>query len=249
MKNKIALIAGCSHTSGSEIDGTQDSNYNRLHSYGAVLADMMGYKPVNMAEPGATNSTIARSILDWFKQKYNSETMDVFVIAGWTESTRMEVPSHRESWYEQHCPHWDFYSTTGRYYWRINIGWKGGDPEEKELITKYHKFMAENERYLEIASLNLVLQIQYFLKSLNIDYVMCNTMPMYTLTIHTKFYIDCVDKTKYFNILDSDRAFYWYYRKLGYENPKAKYWHHDEIPHKLYAEELKKFIEGTKQCS
>lgn len=246
MKQKIMLIAGCSHTAGSEIDGEEDSKYNRSHSYGGVLADLLGYTPINIAEPGATNSTIARSILDWFKQKYDKDAMEVFVVVGWTESIRMEIPSEREHWYEQHCKHWDFYSTSGRYYWRMNPGWHGGDPEEKELVPRYHRFMAENERYLEIVSLNAVLQIQYFLKSLSVDYVMCNTMHMYTVNKHTEFYIGCIDQTKYLNMLDSDKAFYWYYRNLGYENPKAKYWHHNEVPHELYAKELKHFIESNK---
>ena len=240
------LIAGCSHTAGSEIDGTEDSKYNRLHSYGGILAQMMGYTPINIAEPGSTNTTIARTVLDWFKTQYNPESMDVFVVVGWTESTRMEVPSERVHWYDHHCTHWDFYSLPSRDYWRINLGWDGGDPEEKELIPRYHKFIAENERYLEIVSANAALQIQYLLKSLNVDYVMCNTMHMFTENKHTDFYIGCIDQTKYLNVLDNDKAFYWYYRNLGYENPKAKYWHHNEIPHELFAKELKHFIESNK---
>jgi len=247
-KEKIMLIAGCSHTAGSEIDGNEDSNYNRMNSFGNILAQRMGYRPINMAEPGSTNSTISRGVLDWFKQNYDSNTMEVFVVVGWTESIRIEVPSEREHWYEKHCTNWDFFSETGRYYWRINMGWEGGDPEEKELIPRYHRFMAENERYLEIASLNSVLQTQYFLKSLNVDYVMCNTMHMTTLNKHTEFYIGCIDQTKYLNLLNSDKAFYWYYRNLGYENHKAKYWHHNEVPHQLYAQELHDFIESNK-CS
>ena len=38
---KIMLIAGCSHAAGSEIDGTEDSVYNRQHSFGALLAVKM----------------------------------------------------------------------------------------------------------------------------------------------------------------------------------------------------------------
>jgi hypothetical protein len=174
--------------------------------------------------------------------------MDVFVITAWSESIRMEVPSERPHWYEQHCNCYDFYSESNRYYWRMNPGWPGGDPEEKALVPQFHRFMAENERYLEIFTLNLVLQIQYFLKSIGIDYIMCNTMHLTTANIHTQIYIDLVDQTKYMNLLDSDKAFYWFYRNLGYTNPKAKYWHHDETPHRLYAEELYNFIEGNK-CS
>lgn len=246
MKKKIMLIAGCSHTAGSEIDGTEDSTYNRLNSYGGVLANKMGYKPVNIAEPGATNSTISRSILQWFSSQYKPEEMEVFVVVGWTENIRMEVPTERISWYDRHCKYWDWYPTSSRYYWRINMGWEGGDPEEKELIPRYQRFMAENERYLEIVTLNAILQVQYFLKSLNVDYVMCNTMQLATENTHTKFYISCVDRTKYMDFMDNDKAFYWYYRNLGYVNPKAKYWHHDENPHFLYAGLLHNFIESNK---
>ena len=91
------LIAGCSHTSGSEIDGSEDSPFNRSHSYGGVLAEKLGYKAINIAEPGSTNPTIARSILQWFDTEYKPEEMEVFVVVGWTEVTRMEVPTERIS--------------------------------------------------------------------------------------------------------------------------------------------------------
>ena len=240
------LIAGCSHTSGSEIDGQEDSKYNRLHSYGGVLASMLGYEPCNMAEPGSTNATIARSVLEWFKNEYDPNEMEVFVVVGWTESARMEVPTSRTCYYECQCKDWDYFAESGRNYWRINLGWNGLDPEEQELIPRYHRFMVENEAYLEIVSANAVLQVQYLLKSLNVDYVMCNTMHMFSDTLHNKFYIDCIDKTKYMNVSDNDAVFFWKYKNLGYENPKAKYWHHNEIPHKLFAEELYNFIESKK---
>jgi hypothetical protein len=175
--------------------------------------------------------------------------MEVFVVVGWTESTRMEVPTHRVSCYDQHCNCWDYFALSGRNYWRINMGWPGIDPEEKELIPRYQRFMAENESYLEIVSANCVLQIQYFLKSLNVDYVMCNTMHVFTPNKHNDFYVSCMDKTKYMNIMDDNEAFYLKYKSLGYKNPKAKFWHHDETPHKLFAEDLYNFIERNKQCS
>jgi hypothetical protein len=243
MKKKIMLISGCSHTSGSEIDGNEDGEYNRLHSFGGVLAQKMNYMPVNIAEPGSTNPTIARSILEWFSAEYDPDQMEVFVVIGWTEITRMEVPTERISWYDQNSTHWEWYPESNRYYWRINMGWPGHDPEEKELIAKYHRFIAENERYLEIATLNLILQLQYFLKSHGIDYIMCSTMPIVTKNTHTDFYIGCVDRDKYMDFMDNDKAFYWYYKNLGYQNPKAKYFHHDSTPHRLYAEKLYNFIE------
>jgi hypothetical protein len=76
--------------------------------------------------------------------------------------------------------------------------------------------------------------------------VMCNVMHMFTPSEQLDFYVSQIDATKYFNLCDNDNAFYWKYRNLGYNNPKAKYWHHDETPHSLYATELFNFIESNK---
>lgn len=239
------LIAGCSHTAGSEINGTEDSIYNRQKSYGNQLAFKMGYRPINMAEPGSTNPTIARSVLQWFKENYNPTSMDVFVVMGWTESMRLEVPFHRLCHYSQHCPFGDYHASTGENYLRINLGWEGTDPEEREIIPDYHRFMAKNEQYLELISANAILQLQYFLQSKDVDYVMCNTMHMFTGGHpQIEFYKTLIDTTKYYKMDDNAEAFYWKYRNAGYTNPKAKYWHHDETPHALFADELYNFIEA-----
>ena len=243
------LIAGCSHTAGSEINGTEDSSFNRQRSYGNVLAGKMGYRPINMAEPGSTNPTIARSVLQWFKENYNPEIMEVFVVIGWTEPTRLEIPYHRKTWYNKMFPHTDCPATSGNDYMRINIGWEGSDPEHKLIIPEYHRFIAKNEKYLEILSVNLVLQIQYFLKSKNIDYVMCNVAHMFDKdNTFLRFYLDLIDSNKYFNMEDNEKSFYTKYKNAGFTNPQAKYFHHGQVPHTLFAGELYNFIEGNK-CS
>ena len=239
------LIAGCSHTSGSEINGTQDSVYNREHSYGNQLAYKMGYRPINIAEPGSTNPTIARSVLQWFAEQYDQYAMEVFVLIGWTEVTRMECPWNRPSHYEKAAPFNDHFATTGKYFIRVNMGWPGTDPEEKILIKEYHEFMAKNEKYLEITSLNSVLQMQYFLNSKGVDYLMCNTLHMFgKKDMHNTFYLNQIDESKYYNMMDNDQSFYTKYKNLGYTNPNAKYWHHDQTPHAMYADELHNFIES-----
>jgi hypothetical protein len=117
------------------------------------------------------------------------------------------------------------------------------------LVPEYQMFMAKNEKYLEISSANSVLQLQYFFKFKNIDYVMCNTMHMFQpKDRHTKFYLEQIDTTKYYNMEDTEQSFYTKYKNLGFTNPKAKYWHHNETPHLMYADELYNFIEANK-CS
>ena len=247
MKKKLMLIAGCSHTSGSEIDGTQDSVYNRQHSYGNTLAVKIGYTPINMAEPASTNSTIARSVLQWFSEEYNKDEMEVFVLIGWTEVTRLEAPHHGPCPYSEYSPHGDYNASTGEYYKRINMGYFGADEEEKAIIKEYHRFMATNEKYLELTSANLVLQLQYFLRSINVDYLMCNTLHMFSKRDqHNTFYLTQIDHTKYYNIEDNTQSFFTKYQELGYKNEKAKYWHHNEIPHSLYADELYNFVKESK---
>jgi hypothetical protein len=244
-KEKIAIIAGCSHSAGSEIDGNQDSKYNRDSAFGSVLATKLGYRPINIAINGASNTGIARSILMWFDENYDPNTMDVYVIVGWTEGSRLEIPAiHRPSDFHSGNPNIEWYDSSANSYLRINYGWEGHGSYEREIIPKYHQFMAENETYLEYQAATNVLMIQYFLKSLNIPYLMCNTMHMFDPDNHfVSYLLKMVDQKYYYKLnTNQDSSFYWRYRNLGYENTKAKYWHHDEIPHQLYAEELYRFI-------
>lgn len=242
---KIGLIAGCSHSAGAEIDGSEDSAYNRENAFGSILASKLGYFPFNISINGATNSGIARSIINWFEQEYDSETMEVFVIIGWTESGRLEVPARdRPGDYFSGNPHCQWYDSAASSFYRINYGWEGHTAYERQMIPEYQKFMVENEILLEIWSARDVLMTQYFLNMKNVPYVMCSTMNMFTPGEHFASYmVNLIDESKYYNLKGpEDETFYWKYKNLGYNNPKALYWHHNEEPHRLYAEELYKFI-------
>lgn len=234
------LISGGSDLAGSEIDGTEDSAYNRDHAFGNLLAHQMGYKPVNIAINGATNPTIARSVIEWFDQNYDPFLMDVFVVVGWSESARMEVPVDHRCDYTNSDRATDWYSITSEDYLRINMGWKGND-DERAFIAYYHEFIARNTTYLEVVSANSVLQLQYFFNMHAVPYVMCNTLHMFTPGKHIDFYIKQIDTSRYYQY-DNNDGFYWKYKNAGYTNPKAKYWHHGEVPHKLFSEELYQFI-------
>ena len=244
-KERIALIVGCSHSAGSEIDGKQDSRYNRDNAFGSILATKLGYRPLNISINGATNTGIARSILMWFDENYDPDAMEVYVIVGWTESSRLEIPAkHRPSDFHSGNPSIEWYDSSANSYLRINYGWSGSTDFEKSIISGYQKFMEENETYLEYRAASEVLLVQYFLKSLNVQYVMCNTMHMFVPNDHyVSYLLKMIDNRYYYNYNTSqDKSFFWKYKNLGYENPKAKYWHHSEEPHKLYAEELYNFI-------
>jgi len=60
---------------------------------------------------------------------------------------------------------------------------------------------------------------------------------------HMKFYLSQLDSSRYMSMdTDLNGSFYWKYREAGHINPLAKYFHHGEEPHALYAEELYRFI-------
>ena len=238
--DKILLVAGCSHTSGSEIDGAQDSEYNRANCYGAVLADKLGRRQINIAMVAMSNRAIARSVLNWFDTEYNADTMDVMVLIGWSENIRLDYPNEPGTIdYKQANPAAHYYTEINEHFMQINAGWAGGTDYERSVIPYWHEYQARHEYMCELECINTVLQMQYFFNSKNIDYLMCNTMKMFSPeNKHLSFYIGLVDQNKYMDMLDNDASFFWHYRNAGYENPKAQYWHHNEEPHKLYAEKL-----------
>jgi hypothetical protein len=243
--SKICLIAGCSHTVGAEIDGFIDSPFNRSHSYGNILAEKLGYKPINIAVCGYTNSAIARSVLEWFSEH---DTTDVFVLIGWSESARIEAPFEYPTWYqEQDGKYCDWFSKTSMDYLQININHHGFSEKEKDIQEDYKRFIVNRIEYTEITSANLVLLLQYFLKYKNVDYLMCNTGYMFNQDKikHLNFYLYSIDNRKYYKYNNNNESFYIKYLNLGYPNPKAKYGHHSATPHKLYADELYNFIKDN----
>jgi hypothetical protein len=241
-KEKILLGLGCSHASGAEIDGHMNSEYNRNNSFGAKLAEMLGRKFISVATSGATNNTIARMAIEWIENNYVEDEMDLFVLCPWTEPTRMEVPSNMPIWYNEVDVGIHYHSKTYHNFHRVNLGLTEDDGFPGDILT-YQKFMADNQTFLQIGAANLVLQIQYYCNSKNLPYLMCNTMNMFDENKWINFYLDRIDKSRYMECLENEKCFFWYYRNDGYENPKARYWHHNEIPHQMYAEKLHNFIE------
>lgn len=245
--DKILLIAGCSHAAGSEIDGSQDSEYNRQMCFGSQLALHLGYRPLNICVPGATNSSIARSVLKWFESSYDKNSQEVGVLIAWTDSTRIEVPSDHANVYELSCPNINWMDITARMFYRVTLGSDGPNAQQKKIFKYFHKHIADYENMLEIETLINILMLQYFLKSNSLKYLMCNSMPVInTKNPHAEYYQSLIDLNHYADMHNPNEAFYYKYKNLGYKNPKAKYWHHDEEPHDLYSTHLFNFVKEHK---
>lgn len=248
MSKNIMLIAGGSDPAGTEIDGNHDSQYNRDNSFGNLLAKKTNYTPINIAISGSANAGIVRSVIDWFNNQNIKEFENIFVLVGWADGIRMEVPFYEKTMYKNNWDHFvNHYSDTHDDYIRINLAWAGYLDREKEFIKPYHRFMVENELLLEILSANYILQLQYYLKMLNIPYLFVNTLNMFTQNhVTLNWYKKQIDGVRFLHFDNNNESFYYKYKNLGYNNPKAKYFHHDEIPHALYSEHLYNYIINNK---
>ena len=227
------LIAGCSHSAGFEIDGTEDSVYNRSRSYGAVLSSMLNLIPHNISLGAQSNSAIARSVIDYIE----SDTTNTisFVIVGWTEMTRIDLPSGHDVDHDGSNPAVDTFTAINKRWLQINSGWEGFTPYEKSIMPYWHEFMYNKSDILDLITVKEMLLVQQYLDSKGIDYVFCNTMLPYKETRYTAWYWKLITDSR---CHWDHEGFFFKYKALGYENPKAKYWHHNELPHRLWAEEL-----------
>lgn len=234
------VIAGCSHSSGAEIDGTLDSKYNREHSFGNLFAQKMGYIPVNISTPGATNQLIARHILRWFSENktiVNNKNNNVALLVNWTESVRIEAPFEFPA--DTSFPSSDW-PVDQEMFLQINPGYTGYSNREKEKQERYHRFIAHEVPFCELLSLQMVLMIQYFCKANNYRYFMSSTGYVFTEENlpWTKTYMRMVDDKHYYSFRVKDDSFYEKFKQRGFVNPKAQYGHHGEEAHKAHADDL-----------
>lgn len=240
---KILLIAGCSHSAGSEIDGQEDSEYNRNNSFGSQLAQKLGYASVNIAINGAANSTISRSVVDWYDANFKND-IDLFVLVGWTESARIESPFTRNVNYKKSNISNPYLSPSCLNYLRIGTTNFNSKMEDENTVRKeFQKFMINNLEFIEILSATYILNLQYFLECRNIKFLMVNTMGVF----HTKhstldFYFKHFNELRYPDYANSNESFYNRYELLEYTNKNSKYKHHGIEAHKDYAECLYEYI-------
>lgn len=244
-KEKILLIVGCSHAGGYEIDGNMESEYNRQNSFGNKLAERLRRTPINLSHGGLSNQGIARSAMRWIDREWDRDTQDLMVLVCWSESSRMEVPV-KDGQMQYYTDGLDSHKLhVNNLYYQVNMGWTGGNDEEARKIQSLQSFMGDHDKFLETLGAMQVIMLQNLFDNMGIQYLMCNTMHMFIPGPHLANYTSLIETARYYNAYDNQRSFFWYYRNQGYENPKAKYWHHDETPHELYAQELYDFYKST----
>lgn len=122
---KILLVAGCSHSCGSEIEGPGiwKSQYNIDNCFGGILSKDLGLTHVNIATPGSSNALMISNLihhLNLLLTEYSNN--QVIALLGWTNFSRLEAV------FDGYLYKWTFNSD-------LHPEWKNKPTE----IRQYHK--------------------------------------------------------------------------------------------------------------
>ena len=245
-KQKILLVAGCSHAGGYEIDYTMDSEYNRAHSFGGQLTHshriFSDRKLINISAGAMGNSFILRSILYWFQQCYDPDLHDVFSLVAWSDSSRWEIPKELGQDILSNNPHMDWFTKKHNDYLSVQLGWiHKGRPDDEVMQETYINFITEFPEQMEILSFNYALQLQWFFQSKGLDYLMCDTLHNFDKN-SPWISAEMIDKSKYIHMGEPLKSFYLEYKEL-WPNVSREYGHMGREAHEHYSQKLEKFIQ------
>lgn len=229
------LINGCSHSAGSEIEGSGigEGNYNRNNSFGAQLAKRLGVDYTNIAYPGASNDYIARTTMYWLLDNPQLAKHTLFLIH-WTGTDRTEYfyDSGNTSAFDfiknapdtnvahlhpQHYPDW------APFKWKKNLD-----------VLSNHLFI--NHTQWDINRYNNIIQTQTLLQEHN--YVFRNAFQCCENKPRYKYYIDKLDKSRFLHWDNADESFYDHCTNAGFNTDGQQYWHHKLDAHTYWAEKL-----------
>lgn len=242
-QEKVLLVAGCSHSCGSEIEeaGLAESEYNVNNSYGGVLATELNLKHYNIASSNNSNKIIISNVVHHIHlllKSYNPK--DIFVIVGWTGFARYEVV-HKEVLHR-----WTFNSDKNRW-------WHNRPKEIQDYHRIWQKFVNQN-MLCNNHVLNYVL-LKNFLDHQKINYFFFNAV--HSLDYADKDYLQFHDDQNIdqigYEMIKNDERYYFPFEesKTFFHTLKEKFdpfedgrWYHfKEDGHHAWAEIIKPFIQ------
>ena len=146
---KKALILGCSHAAGSEIECHEPDlcdQFQRRNSFASLIASDLGYEPHNLSIPGGSNEAMFRLFCE------HGKDFDL-VIAVWTGVERKEIYKDKHGWLPMshgQIVGYPEYNEYGRH-WIINeTGAVSGNPRKircvlaLNMLAQYQKIPVIN---------------------------------------------------------------------------------------------------------
>ena len=238
----ILLSNGCSHTSGAELD-ENNTDFCYEKAWPKHLADILGYRNINLARSGSSNDRILRTTYMWLSN-YIAAGKDIsklFVVILWTGIYRTELAT-------DDLENSVFYDN----------GWLplivGNDDQYKKFFDNhtyvyYKAWVANNNtRYNHTRFYMNILGMQYLLNYYKIPYLFWNSsVALLDTTPDTKTFFNLINKkhfpyanNNHFNHLQiAKRRNY----KLSDISAKGNFKsHYDENAQKDFAKYLFKII-------
>ena len=231
------LINGCSHSAGSEIEGSGigEGNYNRDNCFGAQFAKSLGCTYTNIAYPGGSNDYIARSTMYWILDNKELAKNTLFLIH-WTGTDRTEyfyeegdttsydfishAPDKKVAHlHPQHYPDW----APNR--WKKNLD-----------VLSTHLFI--NQVQWDINRYNNIIRTQELLKSYGYKYIFRNGFQCCENKPRFQYYIDKIDKENFLHFDNLQESFYEHCVDAGFDISGQEHWHHKLDAHTYWANRL-----------
>ena len=229
----ILVTIGCSHTSGSMIDGRNGTSwYNKQHSFGGRLAEKYNMAHFNLGVPGGSNQYIYRSTIR-FINNFMNNTNDYIFLIGWTSTNRIEMRYPENSPYT-HKVVGDFLDTK---YVPFTVGTNPllyHTTELRQLDKLCPLVFYEDQLATDWAVYAYTLQNLFMNK--NIKYYMFNTCHDIAVVDNNKDIIQALDKNLYYNPTDIDSSMLYWALNKGFD--KTSCWHLKQDGHQAWADHL-----------
>lgn len=221
-ENKMKIIfAGCSHTSGAEIEepwhpGSPDK------AYGRHLADKLSAEYETIAGPGWSNRWIYSKLYERLETIPENERQDYRVVVGWTAPNRIPIwhPERNKPYHM--CPHLLRYDDNNIKKWH-------------EMIYKTAMPTNEAKNYEHA----LVVGMQNTLKQLGIKYLFhWAIIPV----IPTQQSQNLIDHSRFFEYHTLENSYWKTYEREHYTGGDRWKNHAPEDYHKIFADRIYKYI-------
>lgn len=232
------FINGCSHSAGSEIEGSGigEGNYNRENCFGAQLASKLGVNYTNIALPGGSNDYINRSSTHWIIDNLELAKRSLFLIH-WTGSSRSEI---------------FFNSGNTEHYWQFvpyvsdrNVGHIHANhyapifPSKlKKTLDVLSRYMFVNEEHWEINRYLNIINLQTILEAHQIPYIFRNGFQSCAVGDRYSYYQTKINSRNFYKFDDNSESFFEHCIAAGFSVEGQKYWHHRKDAHTYWANRL-----------
>lgn len=232
------LINGCSHSAGSEIEGSGigESNFNRENCFGAQFAKKLNVSYTNLASPGAGNDYICRNTVFWCLN--NSDRIkDTLFLIHWTSPWRMEY------FVDDHIQEPDLFWQDVVY--DKNVGFvTGGDrwnnflKEDQKIVKRIQKNIFLKDTHWHIQKYLNVIYLQTILKNFKARYIFKNGFDPLPLQTRYDQYSKKIDTKNFVNPFSEDGSFFEHCLQAGHNINGQEFWHHKLPAHTYWANKL-----------